>query len=185
MMTARGAPTHRLLLLPALLLLLWGATGTAAAEGCDGGNTCESCKNISGCVWNTCIVGENPKCSLNSSDTNCTEVACDAAPSTAAPTPAPTTPAAQPTTNGTATNTSTSVPAPVTNSTEVTPSSTTHSAVTNSTKTPPEPTPSPIKKNTFDAASFIGGIVLVLGVQAVVFFLYKFCKAKDRNYHTL
>uniref|UniRef100_A0A8C8BGD5 CD164 molecule n=1 Tax=Otus sunia TaxID=257818 RepID=A0A8C8BGD5_9STRI len=47
-------------------------------------------------------------------------------------------------------------------------------------------TPAPSsRKSTFDAASFIGGIVLVLGLQAVVFFLYKFCKSKDRNYHTL
>uniref|UniRef100_A0A3B4ZRQ8 CD164 molecule, sialomucin n=1 Tax=Stegastes partitus TaxID=144197 RepID=A0A3B4ZRQ8_9TELE len=44
---------------------------------------------------------------------------------------------------------------------------------------------SPHKNSTFDAASFIGGIVLVLGLQAVIFFLYKFCKSKDRNYHTL
>ncbi|KAM4529247.1 sialomucin core protein 24 [Fundulus diaphanus] len=43
----------------------------------------------------------------------------------------------------------------------------------------------PHKNSTFDAASFIGGIVLVLGLQAVIFFLYKFCKSKDRNYHTL
>ncbi|XP_072811178.1 sialomucin core protein 24-like isoform X2 [Vicugna pacos] len=42
-----------------------------------------------------------------------------------------------------------------------------------------------VRKSTFDAASFIGGIVLVLGVQAVIFFLYKFCKSKERNYHTL
>ncbi|KAM9704462.1 sialomucin core protein 24 isoform 2-T2 [Menidia menidia] len=48
------------------------------------------------------------------------------------------------------------------------------------------PTPAPSQKSsTFDAASFIGGIVLVLGLQAVFFFLYKFCKSKDRNYHTL
>jgi CD164 antigen len=47
------------------------------------------------------------------------------------------------------------------------------------------PTTAPSKSSTFDAASFIGGIVLVLGLQAVVFFLYKFCKSKDRNYHTL
>ncbi|XP_050171856.1 sialomucin core protein 24 [Myiozetetes cayanensis] len=47
-------------------------------------------------------------------------------------------------------------------------------------------TPAPAaRKSTFDAASFIGGIVLVLGLQAVIFFLYKFCKSKDRNYHTL
>ncbi|NXR85119.1 MUC24 protein, partial [Hypocryptadius cinnamomeus] len=46
-------------------------------------------------------------------------------------------------------------------------------------------TPVPARKSTFDAASFIGGIVLVLGLQAVIFFLYKFCRSKDRNYHTL
>nr|XP_056712184.1 sialomucin core protein 24 [Euleptes europaea] len=45
-------------------------------------------------------------------------------------------------------------------------------------------TPTP-RKSTFDASSFIGGIVLVLGLQAVIFFLYKFCKSKDQNYHTL
>uniref|UniRef100_A0A8C3FKS4 CD164 molecule n=1 Tax=Chrysemys picta bellii TaxID=8478 RepID=A0A8C3FKS4_CHRPI len=53
---------------------------------------------------------------------------------------------------------------------------------THATESPPKPAP---HKSTFDAASFIGGIVLVLGLQAVVFFLYKFCKSKDRNYHTL
>ncbi|XP_030879761.1 sialomucin core protein 24 isoform X2 [Leptonychotes weddellii] len=47
------------------------------------------------------------------------------------------------------------------------------------------PTSQPGRKSTFDAASFIGGIVLILGVQAVIFFLYKFCKSKERNYHTL
>uniref|UniRef100_A0A8C4TXB7 CD164 molecule n=1 Tax=Falco tinnunculus TaxID=100819 RepID=A0A8C4TXB7_FALTI len=69
---------------------------------------------------------------------------------------------------------------------------TTHAAITSATTTPSipgtnatvTPAPSP-RKSTFDAASFIGGIVLVLGLQAVVFFLYKFCKSKDRNYHTL
>ncbi|MEQ2279713.1 hypothetical protein AMECASPLE_012185, partial [Ameca splendens] len=61
-----------------------------------------------------------------------------------------------------------------------------------STSTAPASTPvlsttpvAPHKNSTFDAASFIGGIVLVLGLQAVIFFLYKFCKSKERNYHTL
>ncbi|XP_047244367.1 sialomucin core protein 24 isoform X2 [Girardinichthys multiradiatus] len=61
-----------------------------------------------------------------------------------------------------------------------------------STSTTPASTPvlsttpvAPHKNSTFDAASFIGGIVLVLGLQAVIFFLYKFCKSKERNYHTL
>uniref|UniRef100_A0A3Q2LGF4 CD164 molecule n=1 Tax=Equus caballus TaxID=9796 RepID=A0A3Q2LGF4_HORSE len=63
-----------------------------------------------------------------------------------------------------------------------TPLPTNSTGTTNTTLTP---TPQPARKSTFDAASFIGGIVLVLGVQAVIFFLYKFCKSKERNYHTL
>ncbi|XP_077145690.1 sialomucin core protein 24 isoform X2 [Ranitomeya variabilis] len=188
MKTVGGALPHRLLphrLLPGLLLLLlWGATGAAAAEGCDGASTCDACMNISGCAWVNCTSDEKPKCSANSSDSNCTHLPCEvAAATTAAPTP--TLPAAETTTNGTVTNVTTSVPSAVTNSSVVPASSTAQSNVTVTTKVPPEPTTSPIKKNTFDAASFIGGIVLVLGIQAVVFFLYKFCKAKDRNYHTL
>ncbi|ELK00629.1 Sialomucin core protein 24 [Pteropus alecto] len=63
-----------------------------------------------------------------------------------------------------------------------TPLPTNSTGTTNTTLTP---TSQPMRKSTFDAASFIGGIVLVLGVQAVIFFLYKFCKSKERNYHTL
>lgn len=37
----------------------------------------------------------------------------------------------------------------------------------------------------FDTASFIGGVVLVLCVQAVAFFLIKFIKSKDSTYQTL
>ncbi|NXT92149.1 C16L2 protein, partial [Anhinga rufa] len=37
----------------------------------------------------------------------------------------------------------------------------------------------------FDTASFIGGIVLVLSIQAVVFFIIKFIKSKDSTYQTL
>ncbi|XP_014000741.1 sialomucin core protein 24 [Salmo salar] len=78
-------------------------------------------------------------------------------------------PTALPTTNGTL---------PVSNVTHA-------SNVSVTTASPVGPSPVPHKNSTFDAASFIGGIVLVLGLQAVVFFLYKFCKSKDRNYHTL
>ncbi|XP_036003245.1 sialomucin core protein 24 isoform X2 [Fundulus heteroclitus] len=67
-------------------------------------------------------------------------------------------------------------PSPSNSSTTVTPVST---SAPNTTAVAPH------KNSTFDAASFIGGIVLVLGLQAVIFFLYKFCKSKDRNYHTL
>ncbi|XP_074047661.1 CD164 sialomucin-like 2 protein [Macrotis lagotis] len=37
----------------------------------------------------------------------------------------------------------------------------------------------------FDGASFIGGIVLVLSLQAVTFFLIRFVRAKDSTYQTL
>ncbi|XP_019478320.1 CD164 sialomucin-like 2 protein, partial [Meleagris gallopavo] len=37
----------------------------------------------------------------------------------------------------------------------------------------------------FDTASFVGGIVLVLSVQAVLFFILKFIKSKDSSYQTL
>ncbi|XP_010633588.3 sialomucin core protein 24 [Fukomys damarensis] len=64
-------------------------------------------------------------------------------------------------------------------------SSSTTVTTTGAANTTSTPTLEPARKSTFDAASFIGGIVLVLGVQAVIFFLYKFCKSKERNYHTL
>ncbi|CAI9571885.1 unnamed protein product [Staurois parvus] len=96
-----------------------------------------------------------------------------------------------PTTNKTVTsaspttaNASITTHVPTENSTSV-PASTSSKILTTSASTTIVPTVPPSKKNTFDAASFIGGIVLVLGIQAIVFFLYKFCKAKDRNYHTL
>lgn len=37
----------------------------------------------------------------------------------------------------------------------------------------------------FDGASFIGGMVLVLSLQAVAFFVLRFLKAKDSTYQTL
>ncbi|NXU60697.1 MUC24 protein, partial [Horornis vulcanius] len=71
--------------------------------------------------------------------------------------------------------------APVTKTT-ITSATTTPTTAGSNTTVAPVPVP---HKSTFDAASFIGGIVLVLGLQAVIFFLYKFCRSKDRNYHTL
>ncbi|GLD72837.1 sialomucin core protein 24 isoform X2 [Lates japonicus] len=79
-------------------------------------------------------------------------------------------------------NTTTIGPTSSSNSSTSIPST---SSGTSTTTTPIAPTAAPHKNSTFDAASFIGGIVLVLGLQAVIFFLYKFCKSKDRNYHTL
>ncbi|XP_074832433.1 CD164 sialomucin-like 2 protein [Carettochelys insculpta] len=65
-----------------------------------------------------------------------------------------------------------------------------------STKEPgiltPGPTASPLptaapefRPPGFDSASFVGGIVLVLSVQAVFYFIVKFLKSKDSTYQTL
>ncbi|XP_016330527.1 sialomucin core protein 24-like [Sinocyclocheilus anshuiensis] len=112
-----------------------------------------------------CVNGSAENQTVGCISMNCTE-----------PTPAP---SVSPTTNATI-NATTTAP-----TTAVVP--TQNSTVTNVTSASPTPapSPSPSKSSTFDAASFIGGIVLVLGLQAVIFFLYKFCKSKDRNYHTL
>ncbi|KAI1897611.1 hypothetical protein AGOR_G00085050 [Albula goreensis] len=155
------------------------------------------------CVQANATACEKVVCSGDSDDT--TTLAPKTAPSTG-PTAAPSTNA---TANVTAVPTAASVAPTNSSTTEVTTAhmnaSTTAARTTiapteaanttstarppsNSTVTPPPvhpPTAAPQKKSTFDAASFIGGIVLVLGLQAVVFFLYKFCKSKDRNYHTL
>ncbi|KAM9243309.1 CD164 sialomucin-like 2 protein isoform 3-T3 [Dugong dugon] len=37
----------------------------------------------------------------------------------------------------------------------------------------------------FDGASFIGGVVLVLSLQTVAFFMLRFLKTKDSTYQTL
>lgn len=51
---------------------------------------------------------------------------------------------------------------------------------------PAESPPVPEAHNPgFDGASFIGGMVLVLSLQAVAFFVVRFFKAKDSTYQTL
>ncbi|XP_037101188.1 sialomucin core protein 24 isoform X2 [Syngnathus acus] len=174
---------------------------------CDAANDCQwlncpspvvaSCYNVTLLeANNTC---SNTSCSAGPSST--TQIATTVAPPT---TPNPSTSvvttfsSSSSSTAGNSTNTTTSIaPTPALNVTTVatttaTTTTTTTAASTNSsgsttTGTPAPPTSStaPHRNSTFDAASFIGGIVLVLGLQAVIFFLYKFCKSKERNYHTL
>lgn len=179
----------------AVVVALIGASAGVDLDGCPSLSSCELCAGNKDCQWANCTstVGcynltlglENNTCSI----ANCSAVpppptdgpTTQSPPSTASSTHVSTTsntntsenatsiPTAAPTHSG---NTSTSTSPPST------------STPTNSSATTTAPTPAP-HKNTFDAASFIGGIVLVLGLQAVIFFLYKFCKSKDRNYHTL
>ncbi|XP_077343268.1 sialomucin core protein 24 [Lithobates pipiens] len=165
-----------------LLLIALGITAAVAADSCDSKN-CTECALVDGCAWLTCNNG-TAECKNKTLFNNCTTKPCEGptgTPATVETTAVPTANTTVVPTSPTTANASTSTHAPTENTTLV-PASTTSKI---STTTAIVPTSSPSKKNTFDAASFIGGIVLVLGIQAVVFFLYKFCKAKDRNYHTL
>ncbi|XP_036621805.1 sialomucin core protein 24 [Trichosurus vulpecula] len=142
-------------------------TPTQAPESCEVHTNCTSCvesKNAT-CFWTVC--DGSAYCSEHAATPNCTVVNsssnCVVGP-TASPSP----------TNSTA-KPSPAVPTIPAVTTVVTPGAQNVTVI---------PTPS-TRKSTFDAASFIGGIVLVLSVQAVVFFLFKFCKSKERNYHTL
>ncbi|MCJ8750056.1 hypothetical protein PDJAM_G00194670 [Pangasius djambal] len=126
----------------------------------------------------------NASCYDTKSEINCTSTNC-----TLGPTPAPSNTTTATTANATTatanTTTATASTTTASNTTSAPATSTSTASTTTSNATTTTLPPSPQKKSTFDAASFIGGIVLVLGLQAVIFFLYKFCKSKDRNYHTL
>ncbi|XP_041950514.1 sialomucin core protein 24 [Alosa sapidissima] len=175
-----------------LFLVVFAGTTYAESE-CSTILMCDECYNASkDCSWLEC--GEaKPQCvnETTTNTTNCFNATC-AAP---APTGVATTPASLPTAEPTSANITNSTVEPTSESMNTTtahpPAPTTHdsnttvpsSAASNVTVTTVAPSPS--KSSTFDAASFIGGIVLVVGLQAVIFFVYKFCKSKDRNYHTL
>ncbi|XP_014322559.1 sialomucin core protein 24 [Myotis lucifugus] len=142
---------------------------TVVPEICGKHNSCVSCVNASNdianisCFWMECKEAGRSYCSQNSTVTGCQVVNS---------------------TNFCSVPTASPLPTNSTAKTTTMPSSST-TATPGSTNTTLSPTSQPTRKSTFDAASFIGGIVLVLGVQAVIFFLYKFCKSKERNYHTL
>ncbi|XP_023506673.2 sialomucin core protein 24 [Equus caballus] len=145
-------------------------TTAPVPETCESRNSCVSCFDTSvsnaTCFWIECKEANKSYCS-NLTVSECEVVNRTEFCSAPTPTPLPTNSTAKTTTP----------PSSSTASTTATTSGTTNTTLT--------PTPQPARKSTFDAASFIGGIVLVLGVQAVIFFLYKFCKSKERNYHTL
>ncbi|XP_022624338.1 sialomucin core protein 24 [Seriola dumerili] len=185
----------------AVVVALIGASAASDSDGCSG-LSCASCTANSACAWVNCtssfgcynmtLQAGNDSCintTCSASPTTTAEITTASAPMTTSHTPAtPTSHAAS-----TASNSSSSAQPTTVNSTIITPTQTSNTSAASSTattgtstSTPPiAPTPAPHKNSTFDAASFIGGIVLVLGLQAVIFFLYKFCKSKDRNYHTL
>ncbi|XP_072217809.1 sialomucin core protein 24 isoform X2 [Leuresthes tenuis] len=144
-------------------LVLIGAAAATDSDVCSTLPSCEACEANSDCRYVNCTGSPNSfECrnmTLVGDNDTCSNASC-AGNTTVATTVIPTSSANISTTAATAST----------------------SAGTSTIS----PTSSPSEKtSTFDAASFIGGIVLVLGLQAVIFFLYKFCKSKDRNYHTL
>ncbi|XP_061602663.1 sialomucin core protein 24 [Cololabis saira] len=176
----------------AAALALIGGQISADSDGCTD-LPCDKCGATSECQWVNCSTSLPASCrNMTMSNETCSNASCSAptnettTPAASTSLPPTTVPHTSVTTSNsttTASNTSTTTVAP----TQSTNTSTSTAALSTSTGTVPPSTTSstPEKKSTFDAASFIGGIVLVLGLQAVIFFLYKFCKSKDRNYHTL
>lgn len=188
----------------AVSLALIGASAATDSDGCSG-LSCATCGVTTDCQWVNCTESifachnmtledkencSNASCSVVSAITQTSTSSASttvASHTTASPSPVATTTfnssTPQPTTDTNATI-STVAPTHSANISSSTVSSSTSSGTSSST-TLITPTPAAQKNSTFDAASFIGGIVLVLGLQAVIFFLYKFFKSKDRNYHTL
>ncbi|XP_056620768.1 sialomucin core protein 24 [Triplophysa dalaica] len=167
----------RLFFVTFLLGLLGSTSGLDLAEdGCMKLFNCEACSNMTDCQWMNCTDAQLCRnASIENETLGCINFNCTG---TSTVSPPVTTPA----------NTTNSTVRPSNTTTVITTKSPTVAPTQNGTvsnTTTVAPTTSPHKKSTFDAASFIGGIVLVLGLQAVIFFLYKFCKSKDRNYHTL
>lgn len=164
-----------------ILLALFGSLTSQEFEqdgACGSLKSCEECRNVTHCQWMKC--SDTLKCVNGSAENQTTDcISMNCTEPTSAPAPAP---SVSPTTANATINATT---AAATTAVVPTQNSTVTNATSASTPSPPSPSPSPSKSSTFDAASFIGGIVLVLGLQAVIFFLYKFCKSKDRNYHTL
>uniref|UniRef100_UPI00398F2E8B sialomucin core protein 24 isoform X2 n=1 Tax=Pristiophorus japonicus TaxID=55135 RepID=UPI00398F2E8B len=150
------------------LLLLLSRVGQGQAAECAELESCERCVagdaslNLTDCVWGECQ--SETLCISKTSDnlTDCTiyneSSMCEVPQLTSL------------------------APVPVSNNT----STTTVSATTEPATTTEVPTTAPVySPSTFDPASFIGGIVLVLGAEAAFFFAIKFFKARDGTYQTL
>ncbi|XP_062896861.1 sialomucin core protein 24 isoform X1 [Mobula hypostoma] len=167
--------------------LLWGvslcADNCSEFKGCIDCNVNNTKANLT-CYWQVCQGDGQCVTNVSSNCSTLNETMCTGSANTTVA-PNVTSPTAH-------ANTSTAPVTSPTNSTNSTSGTTLTPATTTLTSTPAGTTngttvapPMPHRNSTFDAASFIGGIVLVLGLQAVIFFAVKFCKSKDRNYHTL
>ncbi|XP_069751218.1 sialomucin core protein 24 isoform X2 [Narcine bancroftii] len=165
--------------LGACLLMLLSRVHGAQAADCAELESCASCitgnalLNLTDCMWAHCQ--SEILCVAKGSDnlTDCTiyneSSQCDVLQLTSVPV-----------TNITCTTT-------VSNATAVVPTTKEISTFATEPATTTEiPTTAPVySPSSFDPASFIGGMVLVLGAEAALFFAIKFFKARDATYQTL
>ncbi|XP_072102550.1 sialomucin core protein 24 isoform X1 [Mobula birostris] len=161
------------------VLLLFCRVGEGQAAECAELETCTSCitgnalLNLTDCVWvhcqseMLCIAKDADNltdCTIYNESSTCNVLQLTSVPTTTitSTTTVSSTTAVIPTTKDI--STMTAEPAPTT---EV-------------------PTTAPVySPSSFDPASFIGGMVLVLGAEAAFFFAIKFFKARDGTYQTL
>ncbi|XP_041089123.1 sialomucin core protein 24 [Polyodon spathula] len=149
---------------------------SAFCDPCATFKDCHTCTNQTGCLWMACANETAPACG-NSSLRNASQCKtdCDASDTTAmtkASTQSPNT-----TANGT-------TPHTPSNTTVVTTSNTTIPAKTSAASA--STTASPRTGSRFDAGSFIGGILLTLGMTAILFMGYKFsCAKREVQYRTI
>ncbi|KAJ8288587.1 hypothetical protein COCON_G00012460 [Conger conger] len=151
----------RLVLLTVVGLQLGSIIVSATAQ-CLVHAQCSDCTNDSQCQWMECAdaSGTSVTSCVNSTEilaSECTPVSACAAPA----------------------NTSTTTANLVTTHIPNTTATSAYFTVTTLSPTPTE------RRPTFDAASFIGGIVLVIVLQILIFVIYKFFKFREINYGTL
>ncbi|XP_062818342.1 CD164 sialomucin-like 2 protein isoform X2 [Anolis carolinensis] len=164
-----------------LLLLLCEAPQAGRAGECKELESCDKCiegaasQNITNCVWmdcqespekpgiGSCVEKGEPakeKCSFVNATAMCEAPRSATTEAPSRPTKEPPEPSSQKPEIVTFGPTASSPPPPLTSSPEFHPPG-------------------------FDSASFIGGMVLVLSIQAVIFFVVKFLRSKDSTYQTL
>lgn len=137
-----------------------------------------------------CFAGNDTSSIVKSIDTN-TNVTIPEPSTTTTTTPtkiseSTTKATTKPTEVTTPTTVATTTTPPTTNATTAAPLPTKPTVQPETTPNIPLSTPATHKDRHFDGPSFIGGIVLAMGLMAIAFVSFKFYKARtERNYHTL
>ncbi|XP_034610203.1 CD164 sialomucin-like 2 protein isoform X2 [Trachemys scripta elegans] len=173
-----GAPrtwARRAALCCALLCAPWLPLGWAGE--CKQLEPCERCiegdasRNITGCVWMRCGAAEEPGPGSCIGKGEATKETCSIYNVTAT-CPARRSPTKEP-------------PHASTKETQHASTKEPEILTPGTTAGPPRTATPEFRPPGFDSASFVGGIVLVLSVQAVFYFIVKFLKSKDSTYQTL